>query len=54
MVIITCRSQWQYASIYNSSRQTNIKYRNVYLMLDEGTLTFNSESDVRKVIGQKI
>ena len=48
MVIITCRSQWQYASIYNSSRQTNIKYRNVYLMLDEGTLTFNSEADVSK------
>merc|ERR550519_2511335 len=43
-----CRSQWQYASIYNSSRQTNIKYRNVYLMLDEGTLTFNSEADVSK------
>ena len=46
--MITCRSQWQYASIYNSSRQTNIKYRNVYLMLDEGTLTFNSEADVSK------
>ena len=48
--MITSRSQWQYASIYNNSRQTNIKYRNVYLMLDEGTLTFNSEADVSKVV----
>ena len=52
--VLICRSQWQYASIYNSSRQTNIKYRDVYLRLDEGTLTFNSEADVRKVLGQKI
>ena len=52
--VLICRSQWQYASIYNSSRQTNIKYRNVYLMLDEGTLTFNSEADVSKVLEQKI
>ena len=52
--VLICRSQWQYASIYNSSRQTNIRYRDVYLRLDEGTLTFNSEADVRKVLGQKI
>jgi len=44
-----CRTQWQYASIYNNSTSANkLRFRNVYLMLDEGTLTFNSEPDVKK------
>jgi len=44
-----CRTQWQYASIYNNSASANkLRFRNVYLMLDEGTLTFNSEPDVKK------
>jgi len=42
-----CRTQWQYASIYNNTTSP-IRYRNVYLLLDEGTLTFNSEPDVKK------
>ena len=45
-----CRTQWQYASIYNNSNSASqLRFRNVYLMLDEGTLTFNSEPDVKKV-----
>lgn len=43
-----CRTQWQYASIYNSNNTSSLRYRNVYLMLDEGTLTFNSEPDAKK------
>jgi len=42
-----CRTQWQYASIYKNNA-TTLRYRNIYLMLDEGTLTFNSEPDARK------
>jgi len=38
-----CRAQWEYVSIYNNTNQAGIKYRKVYLELDEGTLTFNSD-----------
>jgi len=38
-----CRSQWHYASIYESSAP--IRYRNLFLQLDEGTLTFNSDAE---------
>merc|ERR1719500_1197402 len=39
-----CRSQWQYASIYNDTSKKPLLYRRVYLMLDEGSLTFNSDA----------
>eukprot|EP00092_Neocalanus_flemingeri_P097554 GFUD01124333.1.p1 GENE.GFUD01124333.1~~GFUD01124333.1.p1 ORF type:complete len:346 (+),score=64.21 GFUD01124333.1:56-1039(+) len=39
-----CRTQWQYASIYNDTSKKPLLYRNVYLMLDEGSLTFNSDA----------
>lgn len=35
-----CREQWSYATIYHSRPA---RYRDVYLQLDEGTLTFNSD-----------
>jgi len=38
-----CRSQWHYASIYES--EAPIRYRNLFLQLDEGTLTFNSDAE---------
>merc|ERR1711962_1845895 len=38
-----CRSQWHYASVYESSAP--IRYRNLFLQLDEGTLTFNSDAE---------
>ena len=41
-----CQAQWRYTSIYSSQAPTS--YRAVYLLLDEGSLTFNS--DVRKVV----
>jgi len=37
-----CRTQWQYASIYDCKRP--LQYRKIYLMLDEGSLTFNSDA----------
>lgn len=37
-----CRQQWPEASIYGERRQ-RLSYRRVYLLLDEGTLTFNSD-----------
>ena len=37
-----CRAQWSYASIYDSPGQ--VRYRQVYLWLDEGTLTFNADA----------
>jgi len=39
-----CRNQWQYASIYNDTSKHPLMYRRVYLMLDEGSLTFNSDA----------
>jgi len=38
-----CRSQWHYASIYES--EAPIRYRNLFLQLDEGSLTFNSDAE---------
>ena len=37
------RSQWHYASIYES--EAPIRYRNLFLQLDEGTLTFNADAE---------
>ena len=42
-IVDDCRSQWHYASIYESSAP--IRYRNLFLQLDEGTLTFNSDAE---------
>ena len=42
-ILDDCRSQWHYASIYESSAP--IRYRNLFLQLDEGTLTFNSDAE---------
>jgi len=39
-----CRTQWQYASIYNDTSKAPLVYRKIYLMLDEGSLTFNSDA----------
>jgi len=39
-----CRTQWQYASIYSDTSKKPLLYRKVYLMLDEGSLTFNSDA----------
>lgn len=36
-----CRQQWQYATIYRQN--THLRYRDVFMQLDEGTLTFNSD-----------
>lgn len=43
MIFLDCRSQWHYASIYES--EAPIRYRNLFLQLDEGTLTFNSDAE---------
>jgi len=40
-----CRSQWHYASIYNSESSKHLRYRELYLQLDEGTLTFNFNAE---------
>lgn len=40
-----CRTQWHYTSIYESDRANHIQYRELYLKLDEGTLTFNYNSE---------
>jgi len=40
-----CRTQWQYTSIYNDNSKKPLRYRSVYLMLDEGSLTFNSDAN---------
>jgi len=40
-----CRTQWHYASIYNSDTVKPLRYRELYLQLDEGTLTFNSNAE---------
>lgn len=39
-----CREQWRYASIYQCEAR-GLRYRNLYLQLDEGTLTFNSDAE---------
>ena len=39
-----CRSKWEYASIYSCPSQ-NRSFRALYLLLDEGTLTFNSDAE---------
>jgi len=36
-----CREQWQYTTIYNQNKA--LRYRDVFMQLDEGTLTFNSD-----------
>ena len=42
-----CKEQWPRASIYDRERRSR-PFKQVYLSLDEGTLTFNS--DPEKVI----
>ena len=43
VIFLDCRSQWHYASIYES--EAPIRYRNLFLQLDEGTLTFNADAE---------
>jgi len=40
-----CRTQWHYASIYQKEGKVPLRYRELYLLLDEGTLTFNSNAE---------
>ncbi len=37
-----CKSTWGHASIYNN-RRDNIKFRHIFMHLDEATLTFNAD-----------
>ncbi|XP_054155254.1 F-box only protein 8-like [Oppia nitens] len=37
-------SQWGYASIYFKPKADNFSYRRLYLQLDEGSITFNADS----------
>ncbi|KFM81789.1 F-box only protein 8, partial [Stegodyphus mimosarum] len=39
-----CRSQWGYASIYCRKKSSNFSYHQLYLQLDEGTITFNADA----------
>lgn len=39
-----CRSQWGYASIYSKIKNRNFSYHQLYLLLDEGTVTFNADA----------
>ncbi|XP_046394935.1 F-box only protein 8-like [Ischnura elegans] len=39
-----CRNQWGYVSIYEEKKKKSFSYRKLYLDLDEGTLTFNSDA----------
>ena len=43
VIFLDHRSQWHYASIYES--EAPIRYRNLFLQLDEGTLTFNADAE---------
>jgi len=41
-----CKDQWRYASVYRRlwrAPDCNVSYRHTFLMLDEGTLTFNAD-----------
>jgi len=40
-----CRSQWHYASVYSKAESSSLRYRELFLLLDEGTLTFNSNAE---------
>lgn len=46
-----CREQWQHATVYDNYKNTDaagapdMSYRKVFLLLDEGTLTFNSDPE---------
>jgi len=40
-----CRERWHYASIYKEPASTPRSYRHLYLQLDEGSLTFNSDAE---------
>lgn len=37
-----CRSQWGSVSIYNRCRPSHVSYKQIFLALDEASLTFNS------------
>ncbi|CAG2181226.1 unnamed protein product, partial [Oppiella nova] len=39
-------SQWGYASIYLKPKMDNFSYHKMYLQLDEGTVTFNADSQM--------
>nr|ACO10611.1 F-box only protein 8 [Caligus rogercresseyi] len=38
-----CRQEWSYASVYDERRPPSLSAKRLYLQLDEGTLTFNSD-----------
>lgn len=40
-----CRERWTYTSLYNQPSPKTRSYRQLYLQMDEGTLTFNSDAD---------
>lgn len=39
-----CQSQWGYASIYSKRKDICFSYHQLYLLLDEGTVTFNADA----------
>ena len=41
-----CKSQWGYSSIYHSPGKPLKSYRKIYLLLDEGSLTFCADADM--------
>jgi len=40
-----CRERWTYTSLYHQPSPQPRSYRQLYLQMDEGTLTFNSDAD---------
>ncbi|ELU13127.1 hypothetical protein CAPTEDRAFT_119689 [Capitella teleta] len=41
-----CRSQWRQVSAYRHQSQSSISFKELYMKLDEGTLTFNADPEL--------
>lgn len=39
-----CHNQWGYITLYNKSKPPGFSYHKLYLILDEGTVTFNADA----------
>ncbi|XP_023215200.1 F-box only protein 8-like [Centruroides sculpturatus] len=39
-----CHNQWGYITLYNQSKPPGFSYHKLYLILDEGTVTFNADA----------
>eukprot|EP00058_Branchiostoma_floridae_P026105 XP_002611595.1 hypothetical protein BRAFLDRAFT_63757 [Branchiostoma floridae] len=51
-----CKATWNYATIYRKQRDANFSFRRLYLILDEGSLTFNAdpESGIEYLVAQGV